>query len=216
MRGTMNYTYCIWDFNGTILDDVELGIYALNVLLKESGIEKTVTKEEYIKLFGFPIIDYYREVGFDFEKTPYSRLAEDWIKIYLENLDKAKLFFDVVTTLEFFKARGIKQSVLSASEKDILNMQIDMLDIRAHFEEIMGIDNIYGDSKLSLARDWRKRHPNERVIFIGDTLHDIETAEALLADCYIVSAGHQSRERFEGRGVKVFSSLTELCETLDN
>ena len=212
----MNYTYCIWDFNGTILDDVELGIYALNVLLKESGIEKVVEKEEYRKLFGFPIIDYYREVGFDFEKTPYPRLAEDWVKIYLENLDKAKLFFDVVDTFEFFKAKGIKQAVLSASEKDILNMQIDMLDIRAHFEEIMGIDNIYGDSKLSLARDWRKRHPNDKVIFIGDTLHDIETAEALSADCYIVSAGHQSRERFEGYGVKVFDSLTELCRALCN
>ena len=212
----MEYTYCIWDFNGTILDDVELGLYALNVLLKNVGIDKRVEKDEYRKLFGFPIIDYYRKVGFDFEKTPYERLAEEWIELYLDNLDKAAAFSDVRPTLEFFKARGIGQSILSASEAGILNKQVDMLGIREYFDGVMGIDNIYGDSKLSLARAWREKNPDEKAIFIGDTLHDIETAEALSADCCIVCAGHQCRERFEGYNVKVFPSLTELCGFLEN
>ena len=78
----------------------------------------------------------------------------------------------------------------------------------------MGIDNIYADSKLSIAKAFRERHPDDRVLFIGDTTHDIETAKILSADCYIVCAGHQCREKFEGKDATVFDSLTELCEYL--
>ena len=96
-----------------------------------------------------------------------------------------------------------------------LKRQIEDFGIKHYFEEIMGIDNIYAASKLMLAKAWRERHPDERVMFIGDTTHDIETAKALSADCFIVCAGHQSRERFADRGVKVFSSLDELCAFLE-
>ena len=134
------------------------------------------------------------------------------MKIYMDNLHRASLFGDVRRTLELFKARGIRQSVLSASEKEMLSYQIDGLGVGEYFEEIMGIDNIYGDSKLALAKKWRERNPLEKVIFIGDTTHDIETACELSAECCIVCAGHQSRERFVGKHVKLFSTLTEVAE----
>lgn len=210
----MKYTYCIWDFNGTILDDVGLGVYAVNELLKNHGVELALDRDSYRARFDFPIIDYYRELGFDFKITPYEELASEWVKIYLDNLHRAGLFCDVLQTLELFKARGIRQSVLSASEQSMLSYQIDGLGVGGYFEEIMGIDNIYGDSKLSLAKKWRERNPCERVLFIGDTTHDIETARELSADCYIVCAGHQCKERFEGSGVRLFSSLAELTEKL--
>ena len=210
----MKYTYCIWDFNGTILDDVALGIYAINELFKAHGMEKRIEREEYCAKFDFPIIDYYRRVGFDFEKTPYEELAVEWVNIYFSNFDKACLFGDVNSALQFFKANGVRQSVLSASERKSLISQIEDFGIKDYFEEIMGIDNIYAASKLMLARAWREKHPDERVMFIGDTTHDIETAKILGADCYIVCAGHQSRERFVGCDATVVGSLTELCELL--
>ena len=45
------YTYCIWDFNGTILDDVELGMNSVNILLAERGIPTVPCREEYRKKF---------------------------------------------------------------------------------------------------------------------------------------------------------------------
>ena len=208
------YTYCIWDFNGTILDDVELGMNSVNILLKQRGLPLISGREEYRKKFDFPIIDYYRRLGFDFEKEPYEYLAQEWVDIYMGNLHTAKIYPDLVTALSFFEDMGVKQSVLSASEKTMLMTQINGLGIKQYFEEIMGIDNIYGDSKLSLARDWKNRNPNEKVMFIGDTTHDCETAEILGADCFIVSAGHQSAEKIEGLNAKIFPSLAALVEYL--
>lgn len=208
------YTYCIWDFNGTILNDVELGMNSVNTLLSQRGLPIIPCKDEYTKKFDFPIIDYYRDLGFDFDRDPYEELAELWVELYMRDLPSAKLYPDVISTLDFFEKKGVKQSVISASERGMLTSQLNGLGIAGRFEEIMGIDNIYGDSKLDLAKDWKKRHPNERVMFIGDTTHDCRTAEILGADCFIVCAGHQCRERFKDVRLKIFDSLSDLVEYL--
>ena len=100
----------------------------------------------------------------------------------------------------------------------MLTGQLKDLGIYDRFEEIMGIDNIYAESKLALASAWKERHAGERVMFIGDTTHDYETAELLGADCYLISAGHQPAHKLMAAGdtVKVFPSLSALIEHLKN
>ena len=208
------YSYCIWDFNGTILDDVLLGMNSVNTLLAERGLPVISSREEYSKKFDFPIIDYYRDLGFDFEKESYERLAELWVELYMRDLESASAFSDVERALDFFDQQGVKQTVLSASERGMLIHQLNGLGLSERFEEILGIDNIYGDSKLDIARAWKNRHPDERVMFIGDTTHDVETAKILGADCFIVCAGHQCRERFDGVDAKIFDSLDDLVNHL--
>ena len=212
----MKYTYCIWDFNGTIFDDIGASIAAVNTLLAERGIKTFDSKEEYHKVFDFPIIDYYRKIGFDFDKEPYEVVAPLWVALYLENSKNAGLFEDVIPTLDFFDKMGVKQSVLSASERNMLTGQLRDLGIYDRFEEIMGIDNIYAESKIAIAKDWKQRHEGERALFIGDTTHDYETAEVLGADCYLISAGHQPeyKLRAAGENVKIFPSLSALVEYL--
>ena len=212
----MKYTYCIWDFNGTIFDDVGASISAVNTLLSERGLKTLDSKDKYQEVLDFPIIDYYRRIGFDFDKEPYEVIAPLWVDLYLENSKKSGLFGDVISSLDFFEARGIKQSVLSASEKNMLTGQLRDLGIYDRFEEIMGIDNIYAEYKIALAKDWKQRHEGERALFIGDTTHDYETAEVLGADCYLISAGHQPeyKLRAAGENVKIFPSLSALVEYL--
>ncbi|MBQ5633467.1 MAG: HAD hydrolase-like protein, partial [Clostridia bacterium] len=157
----MKYTYCIWDFNGTIFDDIGASIAAVNTLLAERGIKTLDSKEEYHKVFDFPIIDYYRKIGFDFDKEPYEVVAPLWVALYLENSKNAGLFEDVIPTLDFFDKMGVKQSVLSASERNMLTGQLRELGIYDRFDEIMGIDNIYAESKIAIAKDWKQRHDGE-------------------------------------------------------
>ena len=62
----MRYTDVIWDFNGTILDDVAAGIASVNKMLSDRGLPTIKDEEHYRKIFRFPIIEYYRALGFDF------------------------------------------------------------------------------------------------------------------------------------------------------
>ena len=206
----MDYDYVVWDFNGTLLDDVMTGIRSVNTLLAERGLPEISGVEHYRSVFGFPIIEYYRSLGFDFESEPYEVLAPLWVALYLENVKNAGLFCDVRSTLEKIKEQGIKQIILSATEQQMLIEQIRSLEIEGYFEEILGLDNIHAGSKLSLAYDWRARHHDARVLLIGDTDHDAQTARALGADCVLVCRGHQSREHLETIGCPVVSALDEL------
>lgn len=205
-----NYDYVIWDFNGTLLDDVKTGIKSVNKLLLDRDLKPIDGIEHYRKIFRFPIIDYYRSLGFDFDKEPYEVLAPQWVELYLENVKKAKLFPDVIEILSMLKEWGMKQIVLSATEKKMLERQLSTLGIRDYFEEVLGLDNIHAGSKLVLADEWRARHPNAHALFVGDTDHDAQTADALKADCTLVCRGHQSKEYLKTLGVSVYDTLAEI------
>ena len=68
---TQTHTHLIWDFNGTILQDMDLGIRCTNTMLAERGLPVIPSVEAYREIFGFPIDEYYRRLGFDFEKEDY-------------------------------------------------------------------------------------------------------------------------------------------------
>ena len=206
--------YCIWDFNGTILDDVETGIRAVNVLLSRRGLPTLKGRADYQKVFCFPIRCYYERLGFDFEKEPYEVVAPQWVEQYLRCVKDAPLFDDVKETLDRFRLAGIRQIVLSATELDMLRGQLDALGIAEYFEEILGLDNIHAASKLSLAKVWRDGHPAQRAIFIGDTDHDCDAAQAMNADCFLVSRGHQSEEYLRALSVPVFPDLKTLRDEI--
>ena len=48
--------YVIWDFNGTILDDLDLCVSILNSMLMKQN-KPLISKNEYLDIFGFPNTD---------------------------------------------------------------------------------------------------------------------------------------------------------------
>ena len=206
------YDYVIWDFNGTILDDVEAGIRSVNTLLKERGLDTIDSVEYYRSVFRFPVIDYYKTIGFDFDSEPYDVLAPKWVALYLENVKDSGVYDDVKQTLELFNKNGVKQCVLSATEINMLTKQLMELGIYDEFEQVMGIDNIHAGSKLAPAYAWREAHRNAKVLFIGDTDHDVDAARALGADCVLVCRGHQSKEYLATLDAYVCDDLTDVRE----
>ncbi len=185
------YTHLIWDFNGTILDDLDASLLAANALLEQYGLRTLSSIEEYKELFGFPVIDYYKRMGFDFQKLSYDKLAVEWVAYYRRFSEGATVFPEIPSLLREVGALGAKQIILSASELGLLTSQLESLGIRHQFSEVLGLDNIHANSKTQLAREWREKHPNAKALFIGDTEHDFDTAKAMGADCILVASGHR-------------------------
>ena len=211
----MKYTHCIWDFNGTVLNDMSAGIRAVNDLLFARDLPIIESISQYRKIFGFPVKSYYEALGFDFFKEPYDKIAHEWVALYLEYVKDCTLCEGVWATLEKFKECGLKQILLSATEKKMLDQQIVDLDLTYAFDEILGLDNIYAVSKLSMACEWKNKNPDMVAFMIGDTEHDFAVAQAMGVDCYLICSGHQSRERLETLGVPVFENLLELTDFLE-
>lgn len=211
----MKYTHLFLDFNGTILADMKAGMDSTNQMLRERGLPEIEGLESYREIFDFPIKEYYRRLGFDFGREPYEVLAPIWVDIYNEKSKDAPLVDGVAEILERVRSSGLKQVVFSATEREMLLRQLGELGVTDYFDEIIGLDNIHAESKLHLAAKWRSAHPEARILYVGDTVHDAENARVLGADCLLFCRGHQSRRRLEGCGCPVIERIGEIIQYLD-
>lgn len=193
----LKYDYIIWDFNGTIFDDVQIDIDSLNELLKRRELPLVKDREEYKEGFMFPIKQWYVNRGFDLEKESFDDVAVEWLNEYLSREPEAGLVKGVAETLKFFKGQNVKQVIISASEISMLRRQLKMLGVEEYFEEILGLDNYYAAGKKGIALEWRKNHPDDKLLFLGDTDHDYFVAEAIGADCVLIAEGHQSANKLK-------------------
>ena len=210
----MRYTDIIWDFNGTILDDVDAGITSVNKLLSDRGLDTIQSKEDYRRVFRFPIIEYYRALGFDFDKEPYEVLAPLWVAEYLKNSKNAPLKEGFLDAIDTFSSLGMRQHVLSATEISMLKNQLAELGIANKFDSVYGLNNIHASSKTELAKKWKAENPNSVALFVGDTEHDFATAMVLGCDCALIEGGHHSKEKLmECKGAFVFRDLSHLLSS---
>lgn len=192
------YTHVLWDFNGTVLDDVRESVACAERLLRAHGLPALGSTEAYRQAFGFPIIDYYRRIGFDFSTLSYDALAVEWVAYYREATVTPRLYPDVRAALERLRERKIPQFILSATHLRLLEEQLEQLGIRHYFDELLALDNIHAHSKVERGIAWRREHPDARPLLVGDTDHDAETARAMGIDCILVTGGHQTRETLLG------------------
>lgn len=209
------YTHLVWDFNGTILDDIRLGIDCVNVMLKKRSLPTLDSVEAYRRIMRFPVIDYYRDLGFDMETEDYYKiLAPEWVALYLAGEPNCPMMAGVAEVLEATKAAGVAQMVISATKTDQLLRQLNRLGITHYFDEILGLDNFYASSKTALAEAWRKEHPDAVVLSVGDTDHDAALGDILGADCLLYTGGHQSEERLSACGKALISHIGEIKKYL--
>lgn len=206
----MKYDTVIWDFNGTLVDDAMLGIRSVNRMLEARGLRPISGVEEYRERFSFPVEEYYRELGFDFDAEPYTELAREWFEAYLAGEPKLLPMKGAKEALELIRGAGMRQIILSASESDLLFRQLDRFGFTDYFDEIIGGDNFLAGGKAETARK-RLGDKNHRSAMIGDTSHDFDTAVAIGADPYLFSGGHEAAERLMLTGAVVIGNLWEIC-----
>lgn len=222
-----NCLYCIcgdymkrivWDWNGTLFDDIKLCFECINRLLCAHDLTPLDSVEKYRNVFDFPIQSYYEKIGFDFNKVSFEILADEYMEDYQEKSFDCSLHEDVLDTISSAQSYGIEQIILSASEKENLLSQIHLFPLKEYFDEskIYGIDDIYAHSKLDLAKRYMKQVEQcNKTWFVGDSLHDAEVAKAVHANSVLVSTGHQSEARLKEAGVPVFSSVRECLEYIN-
>lgn len=203
----------IWDWNGTLLNDADYCVACMNKVLRKRNIQQ-INTDQYRTYFTFPVKDYYKAIGFDFEKEDFEIPAMEFINEYYENLSKADLHDCVFDILDYFKNRGYKQLVLSAMEHENLIKSLTDKGIFSYFEDIQGINDHYAISKLEMGKKLMSQldMDPQTTIMIGDTTHDLEVAKGLGIECILVSGGHQSEERLLAVTSKVIPKLGDITD----
>jgi len=203
----------IWDWNGTLLNDLGLCIDSINALLKKRSL-KLLDHASYKEVFSFPVKNYYEIIGFDFSKEDFEIPAKEFIDLYDSSVKNCPLHFSAVEILEFFRQKKYPQFVLSAMKQPMLGKTLKHNGIFHFFEGVAGLNDHYAVSKVERGKELLNEFniDVQNTWMIGDTDHDFEVARELGIRCILVADGHQSEERLKETGAEVVSSLSELKE----
>jgi len=93
---------------------------------------------------------------------------------------------------------------------------VDYFGLTAYFTDIIGLNDIYAAGKVENGRTYIAGLDlaPDQILFIGDTIHDFEVAEAMGVNCLLVANGHNSRWRLEACGVPVSETFSDVCSQL--
>lgn len=208
--------HVVWDWNGTLLDDVDGCVATINTLLRDRGMHE-IGRDHYRERFGFPVRNFYIELGFDMEREDFDRVSATFIARYRERSHTMALHGGAQETLASLRARGVRQHVVSAMEERMLHEMLAHHSIAPHLHHVRGLNHVNATSKVELgvALVAELGCNSDEILFIGDTLHDHETANAMGCRCALFVGGHQTATRLERARVDLIESLADVERIID-
>lgn len=201
----------MWDWNGTLLNDSDIAVEMINKVLQKRNMP-TIDHDRYVNIFGFPVSDYYLRLGFDFAIESFETVGTEFIENYEANKYSTVLHDESIEVLKQLANRGVSHSILSAYKQETLDELIAHFKIDQLFLKIVGLDNHFAESKVDNGVRWMADlglAPSE-VLFVGDTEHDFEVAQAIGVDCVLLPGGHQTRGVLENTGARVLDQISDI------
>lgn len=208
------YTHIIWDWNGTLLDDLSASLTSVNDMLDMRGMPH-IDADFYKECIGVPIRKFYDRV-FDMEKEDYAVIIKQYNEGYLRHLEDCGLTRGAREAIEYFCSHGLNQAVVSSSNNDQLCANILKYGLDGCFDSVLGSADFYAGSKIDRAKTYLEKSngKNGRVLVVGDLEHDADMAKELGADCVLLTSGHEHISRLKRAEVPLIDDLFALIELI--
>lgn len=204
------YTHIIWDWNGTLLNDIGASLASVNDMLAMRG-KPPIDIDFYRKCIGVPIVKFYEKV-FELEKEDYSTIIKQYNEGYLHHLAACGLTDGAIEAIGYFSKIGVKQAVVSSSNNEQLCNNMKKYGVYDCFDAVLGAMDYFAGSKIERAVDYLKKSGAKKghVLVVGDLEHDAEMAAELGADCVLLTSGHENRERLKSANARIIDNLHQL------
>jgi len=207
----VKYQHIIWDWNGTVINDVKLCVRILNEALTYEKLP-SITISNCRKNFSFPVNLFYKSLGLPSSGFNYKALNTFFISRYKSDFLECNLHTGVQSILAVINNFGVNQSILSAGKDSDIKEFVNYHDLNKYFSFISGVRNIRAAGKKEIAKthlDKIALEPN-KILLVGDTVHDFEIADYLGIDCILFSNGHNSEDVLLGKTSRVITNYKIL------
>lgn len=206
------YDFVLWDWNGTVLDDVSAALASVNDMLRRRNM-KEIGIGYYRQCIGTPIKKFYEKV-FELEKEDYPSLLGEYNAGYLAHLSSCGLAEGVRDVIEFFAENGAKQIIVSSCEKNQLTENVEKYGVSHYFDAVIGSEDFFAGSKIERAAAYLEKNGGAGCtkLVIGDLVHDYELSVSLGADCILLRSGHENPELLDSCPAAKVNSLKEIPE----
>lgn len=210
----MRIAHVVWDWNGTLLDDLEVVIESLNVGTAMFDLPP-VDEDGYRDHFTRPVRSFYDSLfGRSVSDMEWLQLNKTFHDEYLIRHHRAALRMDAVQALDRVDALGWSQSLLSMSIRHHLVEAVSSRGIADRFTLIDGLTEATGGHKVEHLVDHLKSldmSPSQ-VIVIGDTPDDAWAASEVGAAVVLYDGGSHHLPTLKSAGAPVAHSLREAVE----
>lgn len=209
--------HIVWDWNGTLFDDLEVVVRSVNHGLEGFGAVQ-IDLDGYRSHYTRPVKLFYdRVVGREITQEEWISVDRVFHDAYRSALDEARLTPDAAEALATVAAGGHTQSLLSMFPHRDLVPLVERIGISSFFDRIDGLKaGSPGDLKAAyLERHLRNLIAGEdpaSVVVIGDTPDDAIAASHVGARSVLYDGGSHHRSDLEATGAEVASTLMAAVE----
>lgn len=204
--------HLVWDWNGTLLDDLTLVVSSTNAAFAAIGGPE-VDAESHRRQFRRPIAEYYGEVlGRVVDQHEFERLDDVFHSAYRVGLTSCTLAADAIAAI---KAWPGTQSLLSMWFHEELVPAVETYGLTGLFSRIDGLQATVGGGFKAghlAAHLAGLGIPGERAVLVGDSLDDAHAADAAGAAVVLYTGGFTDPARLRASGYPVADTLLGAVE----
>ena len=208
----------MWDWNGTLLHDIDAVIEATNAAFAELGLPP-ITLERYRELYCVPVPRFYeRLMGRLPTEEEWAEMDAVFHRHYFARAEHVSLAEGAAELLAARQAAGLTQSLCSLAPHEHLVPLVRRHGIERHF---VRVDGSLGGTGGGKARQMAAHvaaldgFDPRRTVVIGDAVDDAVAAAHVGARAVLYTGGSHSRVSLETAGVPVVDSLAEAVEVAE-
>jgi phosphoglycolate phosphatase len=199
------------DWSGTLVDDLPPVIGATNFVLEKHG-RPPLSREEFRRQFRLPFTEFYEEYLPD---IPLHELDAAFHGRFVEIQDDVTPLPGLYEFLDFCRANGRRLFLLSSMKREHYEVQSAKLGL-AHYFEHPYVGVLDKRAKIGEILD-RHGLARDETAFVGDMIHDVETARHGGVMSIAVLTGYDSIEKLTpSKPDVVVSSLDALRKLLQD
>jgi phosphoglycolate phosphatase-like HAD superfamily hydrolase len=204
----------VWDWNGTLLDDLDIVIESLNVGIARFGVEP-IDRDGYRDHFTRPVRGFYESLfARPVSDMEWAQLNKSFHDEYSARAERAELTVGARAAIDRAAGLGWSQSLLSMAMHDHLLEIVAAHGIADRFVSIDGLPNATGGLKarhLETHLAKLQREPTN-VLLIGDTPDDAMAARGVGAGIVLYDGGSHHLDALHALGAPVAGTLDEALD----
>ena len=209
--------HVVWDWNGTLLDDLPIVIEAANVSLSRHGVAP-IDEQTYRDHFTRPIRRFYDHLfGRPVSDGEWQSLNDGYHHEYYALVEKAPLTGDALQALDRVDGVPWTQSLLSMSTHDTL---LGVLEAKEVFDRFARIDGLRGETgglkeeHLRVHLEVQGIDPRHAIV-VGDTPDDYSAARGVGANPILYDGGSHHLHVLESLDAPVAGTLLQALDMAD-
>jgi phosphoglycolate phosphatase-like HAD superfamily hydrolase len=201
--------HLVWDWNGTLLDDLHLVVEATNASLASVGGPR-ITIDEHRRDFCRPLVTYYSNVlGRQISQAEFATLDQAFHDAYRVGLAECRLAADAMAAIGSWAG---SQSLLSMFFHHELMLVVERHGLVEYLRRVDGLrDPVGGGPKTPHLEAHLEALsvPGGECVLIGDSVDDAEAASAVGARIVLYAGGITDADRLRATGLPVATTLVE-------